>query len=127
VLSTVATSHYCLAIADLARALHVRHQTAHELAHAAERARVIELAPNPQDKRILQALLTPTGRAELAAARSSQGIWLASLLNGLDDKDMAFTTHVVRVIRQRLERNAREVARQSANPLKSRLARGASS
>ncbi len=37
VLTTVATSRYCLAIADLARALGVRKQVAHELAHAAER------------------------------------------------------------------------------------------
>ena len=59
VLATVASSTYCLAIADLGRALGVRKQVAHELAHSAARAQVIELASNPQDKRILQALLTP--------------------------------------------------------------------
>jgi len=111
VLDTVASSPYCLAIADLARALHVRRQVAHELAHAAARAGVIELATNHQDKRILQASLTPRGRAELAAARTAQSIWLATLLNGLGDHELAATTHVVRIIRQRLERDARELAR----------------
>jgi hypothetical protein len=40
---------------------------ARELAHAAARAGLIELAPKPHDKRILQALLTPRGRSEVAA------------------------------------------------------------
>ena len=111
VLTTVATSHYCLAIADLARALKIRRQTAHELAHEACRTGVIELASNPQDRRLLQALLTPRGRADLAAARSAETRWLITLLNGLGDHELAATTHVVRVIRQRLERDARELAR----------------
>jgi len=37
------------------------------------------------------------------------------LLNGLGDHELAATTHVVRVIRQRLERDARELARRNAN------------
>ena len=119
VLATVASSRYCLAIADLARALGVRKQAAHALAHSAARAGVIELAPNPQDKRILQALLTPKGRAELAAARTTRGVWLATLLAGLGDHEMAAATHIVRVIRQRLERDARERARHNVYPRKS--------
>lgn len=65
------------------------------------------------DKRILQALLTPTGRAQLAAARTAETIWLATLLNGLGDHELAATTHVVTVIRQRLERTAREWAQRN--------------
>jgi DNA-binding MarR family transcriptional regulator len=114
VLATVASSSYCLAIADLARALRVRRQAAHRLAHQAVRARVIELAPNPQDKRILQALVTPKGRAELAAARTAEEVWLATLLNGLGDRELKATLHVVRVIRQRLERDAGELERYNA-------------
>jgi DNA-binding MarR family transcriptional regulator len=119
VLSTVAKSHYCLAIADLARALRVRKQVAHRLAHAAARAGLIELAPNPQDRRLLQALLTPQGRSVLAAVRSAETLWLATLLNGLGDRELAATTQVVRVIRQRLERDARELARREADRLQS--------
>jgi len=114
VLATVASSPYCLAIADLARALRVRKQTAHKLAHKAARARVIELAPNPQDKRILQALVTPRGRAELHAARTAEAGWLARLLNGLGDHELKATMHVVKVLRQRLERDARDLERQKA-------------
>jgi DNA-binding MarR family transcriptional regulator len=118
-LVTVARSPYCLAIADLARALRVRKQAAHELAHSAARAEVIELVPNPDDKRLLQALLTTRGRAALATARMAQARWLATLLNGLGDHELAATTRVVRVIRQRLERDTRELAQRSATPPKS--------
>jgi DNA-binding MarR family transcriptional regulator len=110
VLETVASSRYCLALADLARALGVRRQVAHELAHKAAQVGLIELAPNPQDKRILRALLTPSGRDELAAARMAQTVWLMTLLNGLGDYELAATTHVVRVVRQRLARDSRELA-----------------
>lgn len=114
VLATVASSQYCLAIADLARALGIRKQTAQQLVHAAARARVIELVPNPQDKRLLQALVTARGRAELAAARTREAGWLATLLNGLGDHELRATMRVVRVVRQRLERDARELERQKA-------------
>lgn len=110
VLTTVASSPYCLAIADLGRALRVRKQVAHELAHETAKAGLIELATNHQDRRILQALITPRGRAELAAARIAESRLLAALTLGLGDHELTQTTHVVRVIRQRLERAARELA-----------------
>ena len=117
VLTTVARSPYCLAISDLARALGIRKQAAHELAYAAARANYIELASNPDDKRILQALLTPRGRAELTAVQADRSTWLMILLNGLGDHEMAAATHIVRVIRQRLERHARELARRNDDRL----------
>jgi DNA-binding MarR family transcriptional regulator len=119
VIAAVARSPYCLAIADLGRALQVRRQVAHRLAHAAAQRGYIDLVPNPHDRRILQALLTPLGRNELAAAKSIENRWLLAVLNGLGDRDMATTTHVVRVIRQRIARDARELARQKRIPLKS--------
>ena len=78
------------------------------LAHEAARTEYIELVPNHQDRRLLQALVTPRGRAELAAQRSAERGWLIALLNGLGDHEMATVIHVLRVIRQRLERDARE-------------------
>jgi len=60
--------------------------------------------------------LTPRGRAELAAARTAEEIWRATLLNGLGDHELKATTHVIGVIRQRLERNARELAQSRARP-----------
>lgn len=123
VISTIERSHYCLAIADLARAMRLSRQAAQKLAHAAERAGVIELATNHDDKRILQALLTPSGRSRLKAGRHTESIWLATLLNGLGDHELAATTRVVAVVRQRLERNARELAQRKAQELAERKAR----
>ena len=114
VLATVAKSRYCLAIADVARALRVRTQVAHQLAHEAVRARVIELVPHPQDKRLLEVVVTPQGRAALAAARIAEQVWLSTLLSGLDDHALKATLRVVRVIRLRLERAARELERHKA-------------
>jgi DNA-binding MarR family transcriptional regulator len=120
VLTTVARSQYCLSISDLARALGVRKQVAHVLAHEAARTEYIELVTNHQDRRILQALVTPRGRAELAAQRSAARGWLVALLNGLGDHEMATVIHVLRVIRQRLERDAREHQRRQRQERKLR-------
>ena len=48
----------------------------------------------------------------------------SSRINGLGEHELAATTHVVRVIRQRLERAARELAARSADPLQSRHSEG---
>ena len=111
VVEAVAHSHYCLAIADVARVLGVARQTAHPFVHAAARQGFLELMPNPHDRRILQLLLTPRGKAELSVANRRESSWLNALLNGLGDRDMAVATHVLRIIRQRLQRDARELAR----------------
>ncbi len=50
-------------------------------------------------------------RPSSTAADERESSWLNVLLNGLGDRDMAVTTHVLRIIRQRLQRDARELAR----------------
>jgi DNA-binding MarR family transcriptional regulator len=72
---------------------------------------LVELATNPDDRRIVQVLLTRSGRSVLASARSREIGWLNALLNGLDRHRLAVTVHVLRVIRQRLLRNERDCAR----------------
>lgn len=101
-LETLERSHYCLAIADVARALGIRRQSAHEIVHAAVRLGVVELQPNPDDRRLLQCFLTSAGRRQLAAWRSVESAWCNVLLNGLGDREMALCARVLRAIRQRL-------------------------
>jgi DNA-binding MarR family transcriptional regulator len=121
-LRTLEKSRYCLSISDVARALRITRQSAHELAHAAVASGHVALEPNPDDRRILQAFLTPAGRAWLKATTAAQRAWLSVLLNGLGDRDMATASQVVRVIRQRLERDARELAqREGARSDRSRI------
>jgi DNA-binding MarR family transcriptional regulator len=121
-LRAVERSPYCLAIADAARALGVSRQAAHRVAYRAAALGRLELLPNADDARILQLLLTPTGTAYLRALRTGESLWLGTLLNGLGDPEMATATHVVRVIRQRLERDARELAQRKAHARAQRLA-----
>jgi DNA-binding MarR family transcriptional regulator len=107
-LRVVARSPYCLAIADVARTLRITRQAAHRLVYGAVATGRVELLPNPDDRRILQVFLTAQGRGDLARVRTAEGVWLQLLLSGLADRQMATVTHVLRVIRQRLERNERE-------------------
>ena len=109
-LVAIERSSYCCSISDAARLLRLSRQRAHQTARDAERARLVELATNPDDRRIVQVLLTRSGRSVLAAARSREAGWLNALLNGLDDRRLAVTVQVLRVIRRRLLRDERERA-----------------
>lgn len=126
-LRAVERSRYCLAIADVARVLGVSRQAAHRVAYRAAALTRLELLPNPDDARILQLFLTPTGRSYLGRIQTAESSWLTRLLLGLGEPDMAITTHVVRVIRQRLERDVRELAQRKPIPLKSSDLKGDSS
>ncbi|HET8713923.1 MAG TPA: MarR family transcriptional regulator [Gemmatimonadales bacterium] len=105
-LTTIERAPYCCSISDAARLLRLSRQRVHHLARQAEQLGLIELEPNPDDRRILQLFLTESGRARLAAARSVETAWLNVLLNGLDDRRLAVTVHVLSVIGQRLVRDA---------------------
>lgn len=126
-LRAVERSRYCLAIADVARVLSVWRQAAHRVAYRAAALGRLELLPNPDDARILQLFLTTLGRSYLSGLRTAESTWLTALLNGLGEHEMATTMRVVRVIRQRLERDARELAQRKPIPLKSSDLKGDSS
>ena len=77
----------------------------------AERAGVVELFPDPDDRRVLQVALTRSARRVLEAGKLPDSGWVFTLLNGLEPAAMRATGNVLRVIRQRLERYAAEVPR----------------
>ncbi len=118
-LRAIERTPYCLAIADVARALGISRQAARRTAYDAAALGEVELLTNPDDQRILQIVLTPAGRSKLHAGRAIESTWLATLLNGLGDREIAATTHVLSVIRRRLERAARELAGAKRLPLQS--------
>jgi DNA-binding MarR family transcriptional regulator len=93
---------------DLGRLLRVSRQAARELAIAAERRGVVELFTSPDDRRALQVSLSPRGRRVLDAQRMPEFAWIFTLLGGLEPAAMRATSRVLRVIRQRLERDAAE-------------------
>jgi len=93
---------------DLGRLLRVSRQAARELALAAERRGVVELFTAPDDRRALQVALSPRGRRVLEAQRMPEFAWVFTLLGGLELPAMRSTSRVLRVIRQRLERDAAE-------------------
>jgi DNA-binding MarR family transcriptional regulator len=118
-LRAIQHSPYCLSVADAARALGVSRQAAHRITYRAAAVGRVDLLSNPDDQRILQIVLTAAGRSWLRAQGAIESTWLAGLLNGLGDREMVSATQVVRVIRQRLERDARELAAAKRIPLKS--------
>lgn len=93
---------------DLGRLLRVSRQAARELALAAERRGLVELFTNPDDRRAIQVALAPRGRRELEAQRMPEFAWVFTLLGGLEPAAMRSTSRVLRVIRQRLQRDAAE-------------------
>jgi hypothetical protein len=82
-------------------------------------ATVTSLLPTPDDARILQLFLTPPGRSYLGGLWTAESTWLTRLLLGLGEHEMAITTQVIKVVRQRLERDARELAQRKRIPLQS--------
>lgn len=104
-LTTIARAPYCCSLSDVGRLMKISRQHAQRLAQEAELAGFVELARNHDDRRIVQLLITPRGRAEIDRANRSSKLWLAELLLGLDRTRLQIATHVVRVIRQRLVRN----------------------
>jgi DNA-binding MarR family transcriptional regulator len=89
-------------ISDLGRALRVSKQAAREQVIGAARAGLLELLPDPHDHRSLQIGLTAGGKRELATVRARQFNLVATLLTGLETRDMRLVAHVLRVIRERL-------------------------
>jgi len=94
---------------DLGRLLGMSRQAARGHALEAAKAGVVELFQAPDDRRAWQVALTPTGRRELERQRKPQLAWILTLLNGLEPVPMRTTRHVLRVIRQRLERYDKEL------------------
>jgi DNA-binding MarR family transcriptional regulator len=96
-----------LSISDVGRKLRISRQAAHNVVVAAARHGLVELDTNRHDRRLVQVELTREGRTELAAAAACERAWAITLLNGLAVRDMRATTHILRVIRQRLVRDER--------------------
>lgn len=107
-LCAIERSPYCLSISDVARRLGIAKQRAHEVITVAAQSGELEVLPNADDRRILQAFLTPRGRATLSAVRSRRSAWTGILLHGLGTHELRATIHILRVIRHRLLRDKRE-------------------
>lgn len=96
-----------LSIADVGRCLRISRQAAHGVVVAAARAGLVRLDTNPHDRRLIQIELTKLGRGTLLAAEKRRKAWVITLLNGLDTRELRATSHVLRVMRQRLVRDER--------------------
>jgi len=94
---------------DLGRLLGISRQAARGHALDAARAGVVELFQTPEDRRAWQVALTSSGRQALERQRKPQLAWMLTLLNGLEPAPMRTTRHVLRVLRQRLERYDKEL------------------
>lgn len=108
VLAAVDRSGGAPTFADLARLLRVSATAARSFALDAAGVGLVELFPSPDDRRSWQVALTPAGRAAVEARRMPEFGWIFTLLGGLEPSSMRACEHVLRTIRLRLERDARE-------------------
>ena len=113
-LRTIERSGGAPTFADLGRLLGISRQTAREQALETAETGLVELFQAPEDRRSSQVMLTPAGRRALDEQRMPQFAWMFTLLNGLEPAAMRSTHHVLRVIRLRLERYARNISAASA-------------
>ena len=95
-------------ISELARMLRISKQAARQGVIVAARAGLLELLPDPFDRRSIRIALTPRARHALASAHACEFSWVIALLSGLGTREMRLVAHVHRVIRRRLQRNERE-------------------
>lgn len=102
-----------LSISDVGRRLRISRQAARNIVIRAARRGLVELEPNFHDRRLIQVELTRCGQVELAAEEARQKLWAMTLLNGLDRHQMRDTSHILRVIRQRIARDERAYAREA--------------
>ncbi|HUN79384.1 MAG TPA: MarR family transcriptional regulator [Solirubrobacteraceae bacterium] len=71
-------------VGDAARALHIRHHSAVELAQRAETAGLLRRERDPEDQRTLHMQLTPLGRNRLEALTRQHLPRIAALAGALD-------------------------------------------
>jgi len=95
-------------ISEIARELGVSRQAARQQVVAAARGGLLELVPDPYDRRSIQIGLSLAGKRELGAARVRELVLVTTLLSGLGDRDMRLVAHVLRVLRARLLRAGHE-------------------
>lgn len=96
-----------LSMSDVARRLCISRQAARNVIIAAANSGLVDLETNPRDRRVIQVELTAPARAQLRAAQVREKSWAIKLLNGLDVRTMRATSHILRVMRQRLVRDER--------------------
>ena len=95
-------------ISEIARMLRVSKQTAREQVIATARIGLLELMPEPFDRRSIQIGLTRSGKSELAAAQAREVAAGDLLLRGWGVRERRLVAHVLRVMRARLLRAERE-------------------
>jgi DNA-binding MarR family transcriptional regulator len=98
-------------MSGLGRVLRMSKQAARQQVIAAARMGLLELLPDPFDRRSMQIGLTPSGKNVLAAARAREHVASDLLIRGLGERGKRLVAHVLRVMRARLLRAEREYSR----------------
>lgn len=111
VLGAVALSPVPLPVAHIARVMGLTRQAVQRLANEMERDGLVRYGPNPHHQRAKLVLLTTRGKAAYAAASRRQGPWASNLAAGLSVKQIEAATVMLRTIRQRLEDQSKQGAR----------------
>lgn len=98
-----------LSISQLGRRLRRTRQSVHSLAQGLERAGWIQLAPNPDDRRILLIGITRRGKSVLSVVDDSFRAWLLIMSFDLSEEQLRKLIMTLRSVRARVSR-ARDYA-----------------
>lgn len=104
VLGAIATAQVPLPVAHLARNMGLSRQAVQRLVNEMERDRLVRLAPNPHHKRAKLVVMSDKGRAAFDAAMARQRPWAAKLARGVSAGDLTSAVSLLRLVRERLEK-----------------------
>lgn len=106
VLGAIALSPAPLPVAHIAANMGLTRQSVQRLANQLEADGLVAFAPNPHHRRAQLVRLTACGQAAYDTAMTRQLPWAAALAAGLPPTELALAGRVLRVLRQRLDRNS---------------------
>ncbi len=92
-----------LPVSAIARGMGLTRQSVQRTVDVLAREGLVETLPNPEHKRAYLVALTEPGRDRLDDVTRLQERWAAEVADGLDPADLAATTRLLTVLRDRLD------------------------
>ncbi len=103
-LTRIARSPRVLSVSQLAHGLKRSRQSTYELVLGLERAGLVRLLRNPDDRRLLQMEITETGKRDLSIAEDRRIAWFLTMAYDLEESELYVLTERMRALHNRIAR-----------------------
>ena len=103
-LTRIGRSSRVLSVSQLAHGLKRSRQSTYELVLGLERAGLVRLLRNPDDRRLLQMEITEAGRRDLSIAEDRRNAWFLTMAYDLEESELYVLTERMRALHNRIMR-----------------------